>query len=116
MAEFDIRPGQQRHRRLNYTKKDGSPGRVQDPPTWELSAAGDGVNPADVASVNVDPDQMHGIIGHNGGIGDLTVISNADGDVGLGVNTIVITDVFHMRGPLDAEGGTSDVSDEEPIP
>ena len=37
MAEFDIFPGNQRHRRLNYTQKGGGPGKVQDPPTWDLS-------------------------------------------------------------------------------
>lgn len=115
MAEFDIFPGNQRHRKLNYTQKGGGPGKVQDPPTWDLSAPGD-VDPSTLASVNIDPDKMHGIVGHNGAIGDLTITSFADGDVGLGEHPIVITDVFHMKPPFDADGGASDVSPEEPIP
>jgi len=115
MAEYDIKPGNQRHRRLNYTKKDGSAGKVQDPPTWDLSAP-EGVDPASLASLNIDGDQMHGVVGHNGAIGDLTISSFADGDVGLGRHPIVLTDTFHMLSPLDAEGGVSDVGEEEPIP
>jgi hypothetical protein len=116
MAEFDIFPGNQRHRRLNYKQKGGGPGKVQDPPTWDLSASVEVVNPSALATVTIDPDQMHGIIGHNGSIGDLTITSFADGDIGLGVHPIIFTDVFHMRPPRDAEGGASEVSDEEPIP
>lgn len=109
MAEFDIRPGNRRHRTLSYTKKDGSPGAVQSPPEWELS------DPA-LAQVDVDPDGMHGIVGHIGAIGDLTINSRADGDIGLGEHLIVVTDVFHLLPPRDADGGTSAVGEEEPIP
>jgi hypothetical protein len=116
MAEFEIFPGNQRHRRLNYTKKDGSPGRVQGPPTWELSGGGEGVDAEALATVTIDPDQMHATIGHNGSVGDLTIVSQADGDIGIGKHPIVITDIFHMRPPRDADGGNSEVSDEEPIP
>lgn len=115
MAEYEIYPGNQRHRRLNYTKKDGSPGRVQDPPTWEFSGGGEELPAEDLATVTVDGDKMHGVVAHNGAIGDLTITSRADGDVGIGVHPIVITDIFHMKGPRDADGGTSDVSDEEAI-
>ena len=113
--EYEIFPGNQRHRRLNYTQKGGAPGRVQDPPTWDLSTVGE-VDPSTLAAVNIDPDRMHAVIGHNGAIGDLTISSFADGDVGLGRHPIVLTDTFHMRPPLDADGGVSDVSEEEPIP
>jgi hypothetical protein len=116
MAEFEIFPGNQRHRRLNYKQKGGAPGRVQDPPTWDLSTAAEAVDPSSLASVNIDPDNMHGVIGHNGAVGDLTISSFADGDVGLGKHPIVITDTFHMRPPRDAEGGTSEVGEEEAIP
>ena len=75
---------------------------MQDPPTWDFSAVGE-VDAASLASVNVDPDQLHGVIGHNGSIGDLTITSVADGDVGSRGHPIVITDMFHMRGPRDAE-------------
>ena len=109
MAEFDIRPGNRRHRTLNYTKADGSVGVVQDPPTWDL-------NDELLAQVDVDDDSMHGIIAHNGSVGDLIVTSAADGDIGLGEHRIVIADTFHMLAPLDASGGSSSVSDEEPIP
>jgi hypothetical protein len=115
MAEYDIFPGNQRHRRLNYTKKDGSPGRVQDPPTWELSGGGEGVEAEALATVTIDSDQMHGVIAHNGAVGDLTITSRADGDIGLGEHPIVIVDMFHMKPPRDADGGTSEVSEEEPI-
>jgi hypothetical protein len=114
--EYDIFPGNQRHRRLNYQQLDGSPGKTQDPPTWDLSAP-EGVDAASLASVVVDPDGRHGIIGHNSAVGDLTIASVADGDVGLGVHTIVITDIFHMRPPREnSESGVSDVSEEEAIP
>ena len=112
MAEFDIHPGTRRHRTLRYTKADGSPGVVETPPTWDLSEP-------DLAAVDVDPDKMHGVISHNGAIGDLTVSSRADGDLGEGenqTNLIVITDVFHMLAPLGAAGGESAVGAEEPIP
>lgn len=109
MAEFDIRPGNRRHRTLSYTKKGGEAGAVQNPPEWDMS------DPA-LATVDVDPDGMHGTVAHNGGIGDLTINSRADGDVGIGEHLIVITDVFHMLPPLDSDGGTSEVGPEEAIP
>lgn len=111
MAEYNIDPGQRRHRTLRYTKADGSPGTVQDPPTWDM------LNP-ELAAVTVDPDSMHATIDHNGGIGDLTITSRADGDVGLGVHPIILEDIFHMMppAPLDAESGMSEVSEQEPIP
>jgi hypothetical protein len=109
MAEFDIHPGTRRHRILKYTKADGSPGVVETPPTWDLSEP-------DLATVDVDPDAMHGVISHNGAIGDLTVSSRADGDLGAGENLIIITDIFHMLAPLGAAGGESTVGAEEPIP
>ena len=116
MADYEIFPGNQRHRRLNYKQLSGAPGKTQDPPTWDLSAP-EGVDAVSLALVNVDPDARHGIIGHNGAIGDLTITSVADGDVGLGVHTIVITDTFHMRPPREnSDSGESEVSDEEPIP
>lgn len=109
MAEYDIRPGNRRHRTLGYTKKDGSAGVVQDPPEWIRSDEA-------LAQVDVDPDGMHGTIAHNGAVGDLTIDSRADGDIGLGEHLIVISDTFHMLPPRDAEGGTSEVGEEEPIP
>lgn len=109
MAAFDIRPGMRRHRTLNYTKADSSPGVVQDPPTWDL-------NDSLLAKVEIDPDNMHGTISHNGSVGDLVVTSVADGDIGLGEHRIVIADVFHMLPPLGAIGGSSSVGDEERIP
>jgi hypothetical protein len=115
MAEYDIFPGNQRHRKLNYTRKDGSPGRVESPPTWELSGGGDELPAEELATVTIDVDQMHGVIAHNGAVGDLTITSRADGDIGIGVHPIVITDTFHMKPPRDADGGTSEVSEEEPI-
>jgi hypothetical protein len=114
--EYDIFPGNQRHRRLNYTKRDGSPGRVQDPPTWDLSTPTPDLDAATLATVTIDPDRMHAVIGHNGAVGDLMVSSFADGDIGLGEHPIVIVDIFHMKPPRDADGGNSEVSDEEPIP
>lgn len=107
--EFDIHPGNRRHRTLNYQKADGSAGVVQDPPTWDL-------NDMLLAQVDVDPDNMSGVINHNGAVGDLVITSVADGDIGLGENRIVITDIFHMLAPLGATGGSSSVGDEEPIP
>lgn len=115
MAEFNIQPGNQRRRKLNYTQKGGAPGKVQNPPTWDLTTTGE-VDPEALASVSIDPDGMQGSIGHNGSVGDLTITSSADGDIGLGEHLIVITDVFHLLPPRDAEGGTSDVSEEEAIP
>ena len=109
MAEFEIRPGNRRHRSLDFTKKDGSAGKVQDPPVWALSNE-------TLAKMDVDPDGMSGFIAHNGSVGDVVCTSEADGDLGEGVNRIVITDTFHMMQPLGASGGTSTVDEEEPIP
>lgn len=111
MAEYNIQPGMRRHRTLKYHKADGSPGSIQDPPTWDM------VNP-ELANVLVDEANMHATIDHNGGIGDLTITSRADGDVGIGDHPIILTDIFHMLPPkeLDAAGGMSEVSEEEPIP
>ena len=109
MAEFNIHPGQRRHRTLEYKNAAGGPGKTQDPPTWDLS---DELT----AQVDVDPDGLHGTIAYNGTVGDLTITSVADGDLGPEVNRIVLTDVFHMLAPLGAAGGESNVSEEEPIP
>ena len=109
MAEYDIHPGNRRHRTLGYTKADGSAGVVQDPPSWDI-------NDAQLAQLDIDPDNMHGIISHNGAVGDFVINSVADGDIGLGEHRIVIADTFHMLAPLGATGGGSTVGDEEPIP
>lgn len=107
--EYDIHPGQFRHRSLKYRNAAGGPGQTQDPPTWDLS---DELT----AKVDVDPDGLHGTIAYNGTVGDLSITSVADGDLGPGVNRIVQTDVFHMLAPLGATVVESEVSDEEPLP
>lgn len=107
--DFDIHPGNRRHRTLGFTKADGSPGEVEGPPLWDS-------NDATLAIMDVDTDGMHGTIAHNGSVGDFTVTSRADGDLGIGVNPIVIADIFHMLAPLGATGGSSSVGAEEPIP
>jgi hypothetical protein len=109
MAEFEIRPGNRRHRTLAFKNAKGEAGQVQDPPVWTLSDE-------TLADMAVDADGMHGTIGHNGSQGDVVCSSEADGDVGLGVNRIVVSDIFHMLPPLGATGGESTVSEEEPIP
>lgn len=109
MAEFDIRPGNRRHRTLSFTNAKGEPGQVQDPPAWTLSDE-------TLADMQVDGDGMHATIAHNGSQGDVVCSSEADGDVGLGVNRIVVSDTFHMLAPLGATGGEAVVSEEEAIP
>lgn len=109
MADFDISPGMQRSRTLEYSNAKGEPGTVEAPPTWTLSEDA-------LANMAVDPDGMRGTIAHNGSIGDVVVTSEADGDIGLGVNLIVVSDTFHMKAPFGAVGGRSSVGAEEPIP
>lgn len=107
--DFDIHPGNRRHRNLSYENAAGQPGVVEGPPAWSLSDD-------TLADMAVDAHGMHGTIAHNGSIGDVVVMSEADGDIGLGVNRIVISDTFHMLPPFGATGGSSSVSAEEPIP
>jgi hypothetical protein len=109
MAEFDIRPGNRRHRTLAFKNAKGETGAVEGVPAWVSSDE-------TLADMVVDADGMHGIIGHNDSVGDVIVTSEADGDLGLGVNRIVITDTFHMLAPLGSTGGESVVSEEEAIP
>ena len=109
MGDFEIHPGNRRRRTLSYAKADGSPGQVESPPEWSKS---DDV----MADIEVDADGMIGFVAHNGSVGDVIVSSEADGDLGLGVNRIVIADTFHMLPPLGAVGGSSSVGEEERIP
>jgi hypothetical protein len=110
MPEYDVRPGQRRPRKLQATRPDGSPGKVQDPPEWIIDKK-------ELAQVDVAPDGFSGFVAHNGSLGDVTIISRADGDVGLGENVLETTpDVFHMLAELDASGLISTVGDLEPIP
>lgn len=105
---FDIHPLNQRLLTVAYSKADGSPGQVETPPQWELSDEA-------LATLAVQGDAMGANIQHNGAVGEVTLTVRADGDLGVGVFPILISEVFTMLPPLGATGGSLGVGEEQPI-
>ncbi len=103
-----IQAGFQRTYTLSFTKADGSPGEVEGLPGWSLSEPALGV-------LTVAADAMSAVLAHSGGVGDTIINVNADGDLGLGVFPIVVTETVSMMAPIGAVAGAISAGPEQPI-
>jgi len=102
---FDIHQGFKRVITRSYTAADGSPGVVEGIPVWTVSVP-------EVATLNVAADGMSAEVIWNGTSEGVEVTSVADGDLGTGVFSIALTDVFNFIAPLGATAGSTVVGDE----
>lgn len=104
---FDINEKMKRSIAVTYAKNDGTAGNVEGAPVWTTDLQ--------LADLRVAADGMSADLVHNGAVGMVTVSIAADGDLGVGVFPIVLSDMFDMRPPMGAVGGSFVVGPEEPV-